>query len=581
MADERDMITVYYYTAWDGFSWQGCDESEAKSLQRYMEATGTLPETSADKPPFGGAVPCKIGGKVGVAVYRYHTREKGDMSGRDCLYIALAFVPLKVGCVDFGKILTDTKLSATQPGALDKEYLSAGKFRIALDGDGRTTDHWMDRKLDDEFLELSGREGLRTLSRLYFSEHAQLGFLNAVFTSDSGVDGIVSTQTYHVYREVASVVAASERLQNSSLHSDEERALVEMNSAVDALGVWAIKAGYSGLREYYDLKREEARSFGAKQHRSAIADYTCELEKLYRHVENTNSMSGTAANGMDAGQKRSCEECIDKAKSVVQLPVANDQEYRSAVKLAIDAACSSSYVSGYIEGARKCRDELQGEINKLRSELAVVQDRKAWNCDGIRPGATDSRTQNMASPPANGGAVAIPSGPAERKSYWWILEWALTGLIAAAIAAAAVAIIYMLVAGRTTRRATGERADRWLSEPSTNVVEADAQDVTLETPVMIATNSPNSALEEAGLDSPPALVEQVSSSENAKETEGGQEHARHNTGALAVTQKSDSGKIGKSATEKSASKTTENSTHPASVSHSPTGHKVNVREDGK
>ena len=68
----NDTITIYYYTAWDGYAWQGCDASTAKSLQSYMEATGTLPRSSVDKPPFGGAVPCKIAGQIGVAVYRYH-----------------------------------------------------------------------------------------------------------------------------------------------------------------------------------------------------------------------------------------------------------------------------------------------------------------------------------------------------------------------------------------------------------------------------------------------------------------------------------------------------------------------------
>ena len=91
-----DTITLYYYTAWDGFAWQGCDEATAKSLQGYMEATKTLPKSSADEPPFGGAVPCKIAGKIGVSVYRYMTREKGDLSGRDCLYIALAPATISV-----------------------------------------------------------------------------------------------------------------------------------------------------------------------------------------------------------------------------------------------------------------------------------------------------------------------------------------------------------------------------------------------------------------------------------------------------------------------------------------------------
>ena len=54
-------ITFYYYTAWDGFAWQGCDEATANSLQLYMEATKTLPKSSTDRPPFGGARVCPAG----------------------------------------------------------------------------------------------------------------------------------------------------------------------------------------------------------------------------------------------------------------------------------------------------------------------------------------------------------------------------------------------------------------------------------------------------------------------------------------------------------------------------------------
>ena len=109
MSDNK--ITFYYYTAWDGFAWQGCDEQTARSLQGYMDATKTLPSSPAEEPPFGGVVPCKISGQVGVAVYRYLTRKKGDLSGRDSLYIALAFIPLDVGCVDFAKLLDLPQIS--------------------------------------------------------------------------------------------------------------------------------------------------------------------------------------------------------------------------------------------------------------------------------------------------------------------------------------------------------------------------------------------------------------------------------------------------------------------------------------
>lgn len=52
-------IKLYYYTAKNGYAWQGCDEETANSLQRYMEAAGALPRPD-DSNIFGGATVCQL-----------------------------------------------------------------------------------------------------------------------------------------------------------------------------------------------------------------------------------------------------------------------------------------------------------------------------------------------------------------------------------------------------------------------------------------------------------------------------------------------------------------------------------------
>lgn len=256
----NDKITIYYYTAWDGYAWQGCDKATAVALTTYIEATRTLPTSSAVHPPFGGAVSCLIAGVAGVAVYRYHVRLRGDLSGRDSLYIALAFVPLDIGCVDFAKLLELPQLAAPKSGELRPETLSASDLELRLRGAGEEPQEWLDRDVaDTKYRVLRGREGLHALARLFFSKYAQLGFLNAVFRCRSGLDDLVSNQTYAVYPEVSKVVAASEALgkagQSAGGASD---AAAGMRTALGELGRLASRySAYPGLKAYHDAKSQE------------------------------------------------------------------------------------------------------------------------------------------------------------------------------------------------------------------------------------------------------------------------------------------------------------------------------------
>ena len=372
----NDMITVYYYTAWDGFAWQGCDEGTAKSLQGYMEATRTLPRSSVDEPPFGGAVPCKIAGEVGVAVYRYHTRVKGDLSGRDSLYVALAFIPLSTSCVDFSKVLELRQLSEPQPGELRPEKVSADGLR--LEDVSQALCHWLDKDITDtEYHILKGRNGLRKLSALFFSKYTQLGFLNAVFRSESGIDGIVSTQSYSVYPEVTSVREASDALKEARrtrggvLDQDNEY-LMRMRDALGSLYKWWEKQrGYNGLKEYHDAKQMELSDEADRL--NAIAMYNERLEKAFDALPRDFSPD---INAHDECVRRSAEQCLSLAKEIVKLPALEHESYKRAVTLSMEALDYSARILGCLEDmhlvqmANEAKNKAESDLEECRSSLS-------------------------------------------------------------------------------------------------------------------------------------------------------------------------------------------------------------------
>ena len=361
---DNKTITFYYYTAWNGFAWQGCDEATADSLQLYMEATKTLPKSSADRPPFGGAVPCKINGTGGVAVYRYHTREKGDLSGRDSLYIALAFVPLGVGCVDFAKLLDLPQLAIPVPQ--DKLKL---KEQMATDGlhlDGEIKLDWQDKGLDDEFLVLGGTNGLQTLSRLFFSEKTQLGFLNAVFRSDSGkIDDIESAQTYSVCPQVKEVAAASDALESAKKQgrgtlAAGHPAFDALKDALADLDKWAKKQpDYHGLRNYHNQKENELN--GEAKRLQVIQEYMDRLQNGSNEVERLKAACD--GRGDDAELEKELArmryrviDCAKEARKVLEVPVLNENDMcRQALRLSLDALETSAYVQGVERGLARLR----------------------------------------------------------------------------------------------------------------------------------------------------------------------------------------------------------------------------------
>ena len=390
----NDTITIYYYTAWDGFSWQGCDDATAKSLQGYMEATKTLPKSTVDVPPFGGAVPCKIAGRIGVAVYRYHTRLNGDLSGRDSLYIALAFVPLDTGCVDFARLLDLPQLAAPQSGELHPEDISVSGAELRLSDPSSIPEKWLDGDIEGtEYRVLKGRDGLLVLSRLFFSEYTQLGFLNAVFKSESDIDGLVATQNYSVYKEVKNVASAVESLRrakglgNGVLAADNP-AVVKMKSALGELDKWASKQpGYPGLRKYYEVMRLELsddaeRLAAIRRFRERLDFMVGDVRSIEESIDR-NWQARVFSQVLNSSDGFKVKRCATLAQEVLSLHVLDNPLYGDALKLALEAVRSSAYIFGMQRGAEfaqnveRERRSLEGELSRSRAEA----DRKS---QGIR-----------------------------------------------------------------------------------------------------------------------------------------------------------------------------------------------------
>ena len=380
-----DTITVYYYTAWDGFAWQGCDAATARSLQGYMEATKTLPKTAADKPPFGGAVTCKISGQIGVAFYRYLTRKNGDLSGRDSLYIALAFVPLscvaieKDECIDFAKLLEQPELADPnrKVGELGWETISVSERGLRLKSVGDVLDDWLTEDVVDKKYS-KGLDSLRKLSSLFFSEYSQLGFLNAVFNLEAGkvgIENISATLTYEVYPVVKNVVAASKALglarkSYGGVLERNHETVRDMEEALNKLYDWSKKQpDYKGLDKFYEAKKLEASDDAERV--KQITEYSKNLTEAYDRIKNVNPSN----NIIDEHSKDDAERCVEEARRIIKIPVLNDISYNNVLKRSIDAIQHAAEILGLSKGlaqvagvaAEKKRTE--EELKKANSEL--------------------------------------------------------------------------------------------------------------------------------------------------------------------------------------------------------------------
>lgn len=297
-------ITVYYYTAWNGYSWQGCDAAKSADLQRYMEAAGVLPGDPGRKPPFGGAIACQIAGSMGVAVYRCGIRPKGDAFGRDSVFIALAFIPLERGPVDFAALLAMPQMLPSGRGEL-------APAEIPLQGLSMPAELRQKAWREESFTErLAGAQALREASAMFFGRSCQLGLLQASFASETDeVRDVVTTLSYRAFPEVLALADASRKYCEAKRNavgpmSVDNPARVALWNAIYELRTKRVEKmpGYAGLAEYAAAKDAELNSGVAMSSTSAARTVAHSQQKPARPAP---AQAGRAKNGGSAAPRGS------------------------------------------------------------------------------------------------------------------------------------------------------------------------------------------------------------------------------------------------------------------------------------
>jgi hypothetical protein len=355
MRENSAEITVYHYTAWDGYSWQGCDEKTAASLQSYIDATGTMPEASYEEPPFGGAISCQIAGETGVGVYRYLRPGHGhvDMSDRGCLYLSFAFIPLGASRVDFEKLLGHKSMSVAQLGALGVEKLPVDAFRIdSADAEGG---EW---RVKSESWTFSGRDGLKRLSALFFEEATQLGILKARFEADGDDMGCLkATVSYSVFREVTEVVTAAQAVEDGRRRaqdagktiSPDDEVYARLKEALEDLDARANKLdAYTGLKAYIRAMKRNLDSEELQLRRRQMDEHSGEMDGILSGIQ---SMSVECRKWPSAFDK--CLEVADsdtfdlpqyadRAKNILSLQAMADPSFKNAVERSMSVAEKSA-----------------------------------------------------------------------------------------------------------------------------------------------------------------------------------------------------------------------------------------------
>lgn len=356
-------IKLYYYTAKNGYAWQGCSDEIANSLQRYMEAVGALP-IPTNLNIFGGATVCQIVDEMGVAVYRYHTIEKGDNFGRDCNLIALAFIPIKIlsnqkVAFNFKSLLNDDSLALPD--------LTKGELQLEPNFSIQDEDAWIDKSCEWSF---SGKLGLSRVSQLFFSETTQLGLLTAEFHGD--VDRCEAIVSYKTFREVDAVRDALAEYdlthrQKGGYNIETLKKLEEALSVLKAKRVERLK-DYNGLRRYYSEISDKINGYSI--HIDQIKLYQQNLDEVSNKLSNFDKKFSYSGNAPAKFAKDAIKELIKIRENVdliiMKVPVLECQEYRAM-----------------LDQSFKIQKEISYKIGKLVSFELVLNLGEKINGDGI------------------------------------------------------------------------------------------------------------------------------------------------------------------------------------------------------
>lgn len=353
-------ITCYFYTAWNGYAWQGCDEKTASDLQRYLEETGTMPESPDAALPFGGAIGCRIAGRMGTALYRYHVRRQGDAFGRDSLYVVLAFIPCGAPPIDFVDLLKSTVMSVPREGELAPETIPCAAF---LASSTLRPSVWQEASLSRE---VRGIEALAESLRLFQDRGFQLGLLKMSIKSDALLHAPTAALEYRVFPEVRVLAGESEP-------GERRAALEELESRARKI------PGYLGLNDYVREKRKVIDGTHEREHR--LADY---CQRLAIEIERVRAVEAACRHwpkALDFSRlKQDVLSDLERAQKVVDefasvLPVEGAR-YHDAVLQVLElarrvAAGREALFSGLTDWCRKNRPEKEPSATKASATVRV------------------------------------------------------------------------------------------------------------------------------------------------------------------------------------------------------------------
>ena len=215
---------LFVHTAYEGYAWQGCDESLAAALDAWRSETGVWNELAdpgmapTANNPVGGLLRYTLDGTPGLFLWRVHVRKRGDARRRDSRYAAVLFLPLDgiAGLrIDFARLWNAPLLRAPQSGDLSGLFvdLCDPAWPCAIESAGTDEDEsaWLS-DCSEETPDGDETSVLAPVSRWFQSSGTEFGNLVAVvFPAWSGT-GIRAELRYRVFPEVEEAETLRDRL---------------------------------------------------------------------------------------------------------------------------------------------------------------------------------------------------------------------------------------------------------------------------------------------------------------------------------------------------------------------------------
>lgn len=239
MTARNTRFRLFVHTAYEGYAWQGCDESLAAALDAWRSETGVWNELAdpglapTANNPVGGLLRYTLDGTPGLFLWRVHVRKRGDARQRDSRYAAVLFLPLDgiAGLrIDFARLWNAPLLRAPQTGDLSGLSVDlcdpAWPCAIESAGTDEGEPAWL-ADCSEETPDGDETSVLAPVSRWFQSSGTEFGNLVAVvFPAWSG-KGIRAELRYRVFPEVEEAEALRGRLAGPGAAKSADSGFVE------------------------------------------------------------------------------------------------------------------------------------------------------------------------------------------------------------------------------------------------------------------------------------------------------------------------------------------------------------------